>query len=119
MTGYIDAVTIVCALLSDDEIIGYILGSLGLEYDPLIASLIIFDGKVTLIVFYAYLLSFKARQEQHAANGGDFSSSANNAMRQGSGLGPHDNNCNFCADIGNRNNDYSGGHGGRSDGNND
>ena len=103
MTGYADALATVGEVLSDDEIIGHIIGGLGQEYDPLMTALPIFTGEVSLSGFYAYLLSFEARQEQHAANNGDFSSLAKNVVRHGNG---------------NRNsNGVHGGHGNRSSGN--
>ena len=89
MTGYADALATVGEVLSDDEIIGHIIGGLGQEYDPLMTALSVFTGQVSLSDFYSYLLSFEARQEQHAANSGHFSS-ANNAMRHGNGNGSRD-----------------------------
>lgn len=117
MTGYADALATVGDVLSDDEIIGHIIGGLGQEYDPLMTALSIFTGDVSLSDFYAYLLSLEARQEQHAANSGDFSSSANNVVRHGNGSGSRDGNRNSNGGHGNRNGGYNGGNGGHYGGN--
>ena len=53
MTGYADALATVGEVLSDDEIIGHIIGGLGQEYDPLMTALSIFTGEVSLSDFYA------------------------------------------------------------------
>uniref|UniRef100_A0A453R075 Uncharacterized protein n=1 Tax=Aegilops tauschii subsp. strangulata TaxID=200361 RepID=A0A453R075_AEGTS len=103
MTGYADAMAAVGDPLTDEQIIGHIQGGLGQEYDPLVASLTIFDGAISLTNFYAHLLSFEARQEQHAAAGGDFSSSVNNVVRHGGGSSSRNGNRNGGGAYGSRN----------------
>ncbi|XP_073363344.1 uncharacterized protein [Aegilops tauschii subsp. strangulata] len=111
MTGYADALATVGDVLSDDEIIGHIIGGLGQEYDPLMTALSVFTGQVSLSEFYSYVLSFEARQEQHAANSGNYSPSANNAMRHGNGS--RDGSRNSNDNHANRNGGHNGGNGGR------
>jgi hypothetical protein len=53
--------------LADDEVITYLLASLGPDYDPFVTSVIIRDEALTLDVVYAHLMAFEACQLQHQA----------------------------------------------------
>ena len=60
MTSYADQMATIGHVLSDDEVISYILAGLGPEYDALMASLTVFNTVVSVNDFYSFLLSFEA-----------------------------------------------------------
>jgi uncharacterized membrane protein YgcG len=98
MKGCADAMAMVGAPISDDELIDHILVGLGPQYEGLQSSMNVLQAAgsvLSLSDFYSLLLSAEAMKEatSHAA---DFSSSANAAARQGNigrggGQPPFDN----------------------------
>lgn len=53
--------------LDDEDIMGFITGGLGSEYDPLVAAVNTSTTVIPLGDFFSYLLSFEQRLEQHSA----------------------------------------------------
>lgn len=80
MKGFADAMASIGKLLTDDEVLGYMLAGLGSEFEPLIASITARDDPVSLNSFYAYLLSAELRLEQQNSSG-EIHPSANAAAR--------------------------------------
>ena len=56
MKGIADTMATIGHPLSDDEIIDYILGGLGQQFDALAAYLTVINTPVSLTDFYAYVL---------------------------------------------------------------
>jgi hypothetical protein len=83
MKALADAMAVAGRPLDDDEIISYISAGLGEEFDSLMASLTVYNTPVTLTDFYAFLLSYEARQVLRQTQEPEYNSSANNVNRIG------------------------------------
>ncbi|XP_010229958.1 uncharacterized protein LOC104582253 [Brachypodium distachyon] len=90
MKGYADAMAMVGAPITDDELIDYIIVSLGPQYEPLQNSLTVLGvagaDSLSLSAFYSMLLSCESLKEQNA-QAPEFSTFANAVARQGDACG--------------------------------
>ena len=86
MKGFADAMAQVGSPISDDELIDYIVVSLGSQYESLQHSLTVLAAAgadtLSLADFYSMLLSCESLKEQNAL-APEFSTSANAVARQG------------------------------------
>jgi histone deacetylase 1/2 len=87
MKALADTLASIGTKLSDEEILGYMLAGLGLEYEPLVASLTSCDDVVSLNSFYAFFLSVELRIDQNAVAGEIYSSTNAVSRYHGGGHG--------------------------------
>jgi hypothetical protein len=81
MKGYTDTMASLGHPLMDEEILGYMLAGLGVEYESLVAFITMCDNPINLNSLFAHLMSAEVRIQCNSSIG-DIQSSANAAGHQ-------------------------------------